>query len=82
MSGDQQNGHAPPPPPVQRVVVDSDGFRVRVDTGGLPFDVVERLLLGATAHIQRELTIARMLQAEALREQAKPRVHLPGGPMI
>lgn len=70
-----------PSRPLMRCAVESDGFRTRLDLGGLPLDVVERMLLGAVAHVQRELMVARLLQAEALREQAKPRVTLPGAPI-
>lgn len=73
--------NGPEPPRLMRCAVESDGFRVRVDLGGLPMDVVERMMLGALAYIQRELQVARLVQAEALREQAKPRVTLPGAPI-
>lgn len=69
------------PPQVAQVVVTQDGFKTNIGTNGIPLDVTEKILLGALAWVQREIIVARLLQAEALREQAKPRVMLPGAPI-
>ena len=69
------------PAAMMQVVIQSDGVKVHTN-GNVPLDVMEGLLARALSNVGREILIARLLQTEALREQAKPRVTLSGGPMI
>ena len=64
-----------------QVVIRSDGFGL--DTrANCPLDVAEGLVARALANIGREILVVKLAQAEALREAAKPRISLAGGPMI
>ena len=66
--------------PIQ-ITVQSDGMKVNTNAN-VPLDVAEGFLARALANVSREILITRLLQAEALREAAKPRISLAGGPMI
>ena len=68
------------PMPIQ-ITVQSDGMKVNTNAN-VPLDVAEGFLARALANVSREILITRLLQAEALREAAKPRISLAGGPMI